>query len=259
MPYFRTDRRNKLYYELNENINASETLIFLHGWAETHRIWRNQIEYFKDDYQILILDLRGFGLSSKPAYGYSLKLQSKFLHKLIQELNLESYWLIGHSFGGMLSLQYCDRYFDEMNGAILIDTTYHIPTDISTLRNLGTFFISKTLRQIWQRTLKSIKLERQRILIQDLLHDIDSVPLYVSAACGVAALNLKVKLKSIKCPILIIVGEHDELTPVSLSRRMHENLPNSQLAIIKDTGHMSFIEKPDEINSIMATFLRQIK
>jgi pimeloyl-ACP methyl ester carboxylesterase len=157
----------------------------------------------------------------------------------------------------MLTLQFSSRYFEEMKGAVLIDTTYYLPTKISTLRNLGSFFISKTLKQIWQRRLKSVKLERQRSLIQDLLRDADSVPLYVSAACGIAVLNLRVHLKSITCPVLIIVGANDELTPVELSQRMHQNLPNSQLSVINDTGHMSFIEKPEEINPIMAQFLNQ--
>lgn len=257
MPYFRTDRRNKLFYELKKKPDSSETLIFLHGWAENHKIWRNQVEFFENTYQILTVDLRGFGFSSKPTYGYSLKLQSKYLHNLIEDLDLEDYWLIGHSLGGMLTLQFSSRYFEEMKGAVLIDTTYYLPTKISTLRNLGSFFISNTLKQIWQRRLKSVKLERQRSLIQDLLRDVDSVPLYVSAACGIAVLNLRVQLKSITCPILIIVGANDELTPAELSQKMHQILPNSQLSVIKDTGHMSFIEKPEEINPIMVQFLNQ--
>ncbi|MFX1293588.1 MAG: alpha/beta fold hydrolase [Promethearchaeota archaeon] len=259
MPYFRTDRRNKLYYKLIKNPNVSETLIFLHGWAENHKIWRYQVEFFKKNYQILTLDLRGFGLSSKPTYGYALELQSGYLYKLINALNLEDYWLIGHSLGGMLTLQFCNKFFKEINGAILIGTTSYFPKKITTLGHLGFFFISKSLRQIWQRTLKSIQPDHQRNIIQDLLRDIDSVPLYVSAACGFAVINFKVKLNSIICPILIIIGEKDELIPPELSLRMHQTLPNSQISIIKNTGHMSFIEKPEKINQILAQFLQQTK
>ncbi|MHA1131239.1 MAG: alpha/beta fold hydrolase [Candidatus Helarchaeota archaeon] len=256
MPYFKTDRRNRLYYELIENQDAHDTLIFIHGWAETHKIWREQIEYFKDSHQILTLDLRGFGLSSKPTYGYALKLQSKYLSKLVHALQLENYWLIGHSLGGMVTLQYCDRYFEVIKGAILIDTTYYLPTKFSTIRNLGAFFISKTMRQIWQRSLRSLNREHQQTLIRELIYNVDSVPLYVSAAYGMAAINLRLKLQKITCPVLIIVGENDELTPVELSKRMHQKLPNSQLSIVKETGHMSFIEKPNEINAIIAQFLQ---
>lgn len=259
MSYFGTDRRNKIYYELVENPNAFGTLIFLHGWAETHKIWREQLAFFQKDYQILTLDLRGFGLSSKPTYGYSLKLQANLLHNLVQNLNLTNCWLIGHSLGGMITLQYCKKYSTELSGAILIDTTAALPAKLSIWRNLGTFFVSKTLRQIWQRTLKSIKRETQRTLIQELIHDVDSVPLYVSAACGIAVLNFRVRLKEIKSPILIIVGSDDDLTPTDLSVEMHQKLSNSQLKIINNAGHMSFIEKPDEINAIIAQFLLQSK
>ncbi len=257
MPFFRTDRRNKIHYELIKNSESQKTLIFLHGWAELNKIWREQVDYFKDTYQILTLDLRGFGLSSKPTYGYSFRLQSKFLHQLIQYLDLETYWIIGHSLGGMITLQYCDKFYDEMRGAVLIDTTYQIPTQFTTIRNLGTFFVSKTIRQLWLKTLKTAKRENQKTLLQQLIHDVDSVPLYVSAACGIATLNLRVQLKSITCPILIIVGANDDLTPVDLSEKMHQKLPNSQLSIIQDAGHMSFIEKPEEINQIMADFFNR--
>lgn len=257
MPYFKTDRRNKIYYELINNPKTSKTLIFLHGWAEYHKIWREQVEFFKNKYQILTLDLRGFGLSSKPTYGYSLKHQAKYLYKLIHTLDLKDYWLIGHSLGGMITLKYCEKYFGEVKGAVLIDTTSYLPTKLSVWRSLGTFFISKTLRQVWQRTLKSTGVEHRKTLIQDLIQNSDSVPLYVSAACGIAVLNSKVQLKTITCPILIIVGANDALTPVEFSEKMYQNLPNSQLKIIQGTGHMSFIEKPQEINPIMAQFFQE--
>ncbi len=243
MPYFRTDRGNKIYYELLENPNASETLVFVHGWAESHKIWREQVEFFKHDYQLLLFDLRGFGLSSKPTYGYSLKLQAKFLHALIQTLGLKEYWLVGHSLGGMITLQYSEKYSQEMIGAVVIDTAYFLPIKISLWRNLG--------------TLKSGLIGTRRTLIQDLISDVDAVPLYVSAAFGISVVNFKAQLSSITCPVLIIVGEKDDLTPVELSEKMHEKLLNSRLEIVQDTGHMSFLEKPEEINTIMGQFFKK--
>jgi len=257
MPYFRTDRGNKIYYEWLENPSASETLVFVHGWAESHKIWREQVDFFKKDYQLLFFDLRGFGLSSKPTYGYSLKLQAQFLHALIQTLGLKEYWLVGHSLGGMITLQYSEKYSQEMIGAVVIDTAYFLPIKISLWRNLGTFFISKTLRQTWQRTLKSSLIGTRRTLIQDLISDVDAVPLYVSAAYGISVVNFKAHLSSITCPVLIIVGEKDDLTPVDLSKKMHEKLLNSRLEIVLDTGHMSFLEKPEEINTIMGQFFKK--
>jgi len=257
MPFFRTDRRNKIYYELIGNPDSSKSLVFVHGWAESHNIWREQLDFFKKDYSILALDLRGFGLSSKPVYGYSLKRQAKTLHTLIQTLNINDYWVIGHSLGGMITLQFCEYYAQEIEGAVVIGTTFYFPAKLSIWHNLGTFFISKTLRQIWQRTLKSIRIEHQRTLIQNLLQDVDSVPLYVSAAYGIAVVNLKLDLNAIVCPILIIVGENDDLTPVQLSEKMHNKMPISELTIISDAGHMVFVEKSEEINAIMAQFFKR--
>jgi len=81
--------------------------------------------------KVLVYDLRGFGISSKPTYGYSLKHQSKYLRNLLQSLEISNYWLIGHSLGGMITLKYSEKFFDEIKGVVLIDTTAYIPTKFS--------------------------------------------------------------------------------------------------------------------------------
>jgi pimeloyl-ACP methyl ester carboxylesterase len=62
-------------------------------------------------------------------------------------------------------------------------------------------------------------------------------------------------LSTIRCPVQIIVGEEDAITPPPLSEQMHRDIPGSELTVIKGAGHMSNMEQPAAFNDALARFL----
>jgi 2-succinyl-6-hydroxy-2,4-cyclohexadiene-1-carboxylate synthase len=95
-------------YDLTPATEAQIALVFIHGWLLSRNYWQPLIDLLKTDYQCLAYDLRGFGESQSPAvvqqvmpFGcYSLASYAKDLGSLLQQLNLSSVWLVGHSLGG---------------------------------------------------------------------------------------------------------------------------------------------------------------
>ena len=77
----------------------------------------------------------------------------------------------------------------------------------------------------------------------------------INLAQGCLNHNTNDRLSEIKAPTLIIVGEEDILIPTKYSRLLNEGIKGSRLAIIKGAGHAPSIEKPDEFNRIVLTFL----
>ena len=65
-------------------------------------------------------------------------------------------------------------------------------------------------------------------------------------------------LSEIRLPSLIIVGRYDAFTPVLLSEEMHRRIPGSGLEIIENSGHMTNLERPDEFNAILGSFLASL-
>lgn len=63
-------------------------------------------------------------------------------------------------------------------------------------------------------------------------------------------------LSKIDCPTMVLVGEDDELTPPALAREMHTNIPDSRLVVVPECGHLSPIEKPDEVNAAIIEWLK---
>ena len=78
---------------------------------------------------------------------------------------------------------------------------------------------------------------------------------YLKTIEATTKFNATGSLSSISVPVQLIFGEHDKLTPPSVGEFMHSQLPNSNLKIILNSGHLSNIEQPEEFNSIMAKFI----
>ena len=86
---------------------------------------------------------------------------------------------------------------------------------------------------------------RKKVLLEELKH--------------IRKYNLKDKLDKIYIPCLIIAGEYDWLTPPYKSKILHKYIPNSELHIIKKTGHLSKVEKSEEVNKLILNFIKRVQ
>src|SRR5256714_15166544 len=78
---------------------------------------------------------------------------------------------------------------------------------------------------------------------------------YVGCCHAIPQINLTGRLKEVKCPSLVIVGEQDAGTPVAMAREIQPALPGSELAAIPSASHLSNLEQPTPVNRALATFL----
>lgn len=81
---------------------------------------------------------------------------------------------------------------------------------------------------------------------------------YCGCGPAIASIDLTDRLKEIKLPALVIVGEEDMGTPVSQARAIHENLPGSELLVIPQASHLSNIEQAEIYNRAMLAFLDRV-
>ncbi|MGL5033313.1 MAG: alpha/beta fold hydrolase, partial [Microcystaceae cyanobacterium] len=114
------------HYELTQSSNPSApVLIYIHGWLLSHRYWQPLITALSPDYACLAYDLRGFGQSETqslpPQEGrspYSLMAYAEDVAALLEQLEIEQAWLIGHSLGGSIALWGADRCPERVKGVI---------------------------------------------------------------------------------------------------------------------------------------------
>lgn len=134
----------KLHYLESKGIdNDKEAIIFLHGVSANAHAFDGLIkEGLNQNHTIISLDMRGRGLSDKPATGYDMKEHAKDVLGLLYHLGIEKAVLAGHSFGALLSIYMAYHYPEKINKIILLDAAAKLHPDtremlISSLSRLG--------------------------------------------------------------------------------------------------------------------------
>jgi non-heme chloroperoxidase len=105
MATFRTNDGVELFYE---DVGSGKPLVLVHGWAQSHRSFRHQVEHFAKFMRVINLDLRGHGDSEKPKFGYRISRLAKDLDELLTSLNLTDITLLGWSMGCSVIWSYLD-------------------------------------------------------------------------------------------------------------------------------------------------------
>jgi pimeloyl-ACP methyl ester carboxylesterase len=97
-------RAGEVTLAICEHLHAGETVLFLHYGGGNLAMWQGVVPFFKNDYRLLLVDLRGHGLSDKPADGYHMDAMAEDIHHLLSALSLEKVHIVGSSLGAEVGL-----------------------------------------------------------------------------------------------------------------------------------------------------------
>ncbi len=267
-------------------------LVLSHGWICTSRAWHHQVAALADRYRIITYDQPGHGRTSAPSTAlYDLDLLGDTLRVVIEQATGPGPLVVaGHSMGGMAVLNAVDRHHDllddRLGGVVLLSTTSQARAErvgfelgISALARLerGIERIVPVLRdprvaEASQRLYRSSSdlstLLVRRIgvgpdtdpqvvaFVEKLVLDSDP-DIVLGLAAAVLGVDVEAGLSRLHVPISIVVGTHDRLTPVSLSRRMART-SGADLHVLDGVGHMSLLEAPDVTNQILIDHLERV-
>lgn len=223
---------------------GKENLLFLHGWGCDNHIFDGLIEELKYDYKIVNLDLFGFGQSElneeiDDIYSYALNL---FI--LIQELKLKKITIVTHSFGGRLALILASLFDLEIERLVLIGCA-----GLKPKRNLAYYlkvYKYKFLKSLKNIGLKNINLEKYGSDDYKKLSN-EMKKLFVR----VVNQDLGWTLKYINVKSDVIFGKLDKDTPIYMAKKLHRNILDSKLYLLKDCGHFCFLEESRKVLRII--------
>ena len=252
----------EVYYELHGREGAP-WLVLSHSLACSVRMWDPQIAALKDEYRILAYDTRGHGASEAPPGAYTLELLADDLFSLLKELKIEKAHYCGLSMGGMIGQTFALKYPGVLRTLALADTTSRYPENaaplwaerIKTAQAQGMGPLAQPTLERWFteafRKANPAPVEAIRKLILAT-----PVPGYAGCCHAIPKINLTARLKEIKCPILVIVGEQDPGTPPAMAREIHDNAPGSKLVVLPQAAHLSNLEQPEGFSRALRDFLR---
>lgn len=238
-----------------EESGSGEPVVFVHGLWVDRRCWTRQKDYFQKKFRVVLYDLRGHGESSRPSKQYSVWTHGEDLYALIKHLNLGEVNVVGHSMGGMVACVLAVKHPEVVKRLVLADTMCNVIPEAVAERVVWPRKMS--MEEIGQLIAKrGIKLAGEDAvkLVVDMVKG-QTPESFVRNALATSGFNICKDLKKLDKPTLIIVGEKDEATPVWMAETLHSLIPNSQLHVIKDAGHITCLDKPEEFNEVTMKFL----
>jgi len=120
--------KNGVYFHHNDFKPGRPCLVFIHGISGCCGAWKSYGQYFNDKCNLLFFDLRGHGKSFKKKDGnfYSLDLIADDIYEMALILGVKKMFLVGHSFGALLALDFAAKYPEKTEGLILLAPDYRI-------------------------------------------------------------------------------------------------------------------------------------
>ena len=250
------------YYEVHGK-EGLPWLVLSHSLACSTRMWDEQIAAFQDKYRILPYDTRGHGQTQAPAGLYTLEQLADDLKALLDALKISRAHYCGLSMGGMIGQTFALKYPGIFTSLVLADTTSRMPAEaLPTWQDRIRIAQEKGMQPLVEPTLARWFTEPYRKAQPKTMQRVGNligstpVPGYVGCCHAIPKINLTARLKEIRTPILIIVGEDDPGTPVAMSKEIHENAPGSKLVVVPKAAHLSNIEQPAAFNRALDEFLK---
>lgn len=260
-------------------------VVFNYGLVCNNAHWQEQLPYFDSlGYPILIHDYRLHFDSALEAPIESLTFENIALdlHQVLAELDHPKMFMLGHSMGVNITLEYAHRFEGSTLGMVLISGTVIPPHDImfdTNLMELATptiQWVSRKFPSIFSEVWKS---SHKNPILQDLIHrggfNTKTVPkefvehylkkigelepeVFHQLFSEMKKHNIIGNLESINAPSLVIGGDKDKVIPNYLQEILHSRLKDSKLYIIKDGSHVPQVDFPKNINERIQLFFKNI-
>jgi len=226
----------KMYYEV---YGQGEPLLIIHGNGGSINNFVFQIPYFMKKYKVILADSRAHGRSADPGDSLSYEMMTDDLNALLDSLHVKDAHVIGWSDGGINALLLAIRHPDKVKK--LAVTGANLWPDASAVDPWGEAS-AKAMNDKADSVFKLGKMNAEARNQRKVIHLLSYEP-HITLA----------QLKTIKCPSLIIGGDHDVILPEHTAL-IARNIPQSYLWILPNSGHSTPIFYRDEFNRVVDDF-----
>jgi 3-oxoadipate enol-lactonase len=255
-----------LYYEVQGDIHAPETIVFLNGLTQSTLSWFFVLQHYKDKYRIILLDFIFQGQSEKEADPRDFDQHAADVRSVLDKENIERPVLAGLSYGSLVAQHFAVLFPERVKKIILISTFAHTTPyfdaiALSWWRALETGGYNLLLDVMMPHVISEsyfanpvIPIEVMKEARKDLNINTDALLKLMKATKE--RKDYREDLKKITTPCLIIHGEKDLLLPAHMANEVHRNIKGSRLVVIKNAGHTLNLEYVPEVCAHMNEFLK---
>lgn len=232
-------------------------LIILHGWNLSGSRFSGLAEVFRaQGYRVFTPDFPGFGREPVPKRPWHVVDYAEFLHTYVERNQIKKPIIIGHSFGGRVTLKFCELYPDDVSAIILSGTPGFSPIPSKKLflflivAKVGGFIFSLpplNLFANWaRRWLYYIAGAREFLRAEGSMRETFK---------HIVQDSLVRAMESVRVPCLLLWGEYDVIVPEAIARRMCDVIPTATLKVIPEVDHGVPFKEPDVFSTYVKEFL----
>jgi len=235
----------EFHYERYGN-SKGKTIIYLHGWGQNIEMMQPVANPFKEEFDIVIVDLPGHGKSPEPTKILEVPDFVECIKSLVEKLKIKNPILVGHSFGGKVALLYASKY--EVDKLILFGSPFkkEIKKESLKLKTLKTLkkvpglnkFEEFAKKHIGSTDYRNASPTMRRILVEHVNYDITE------------------EVKKINCPTLIVWGTNDMEVDISRAYELESLIKDAGLVVYEGCTHYAYLENLDQTIRVMGSFVR---
>lgn len=235
----------KINYQIT---GMGKSVVILHGWGSSKSVFKSLIEFLSATHQVIALDLPGFGESESLKTPWTLDDYVDAVKEFLKELKIKNPTLIGHSFGGRISIKLGSSDDVKLDKIILIDSA-GIRRKKSSLK----VKLLKILKNTIGRLMPSLVMKMKNKLGSTDYKNAN--PIMKETLVNVIQEDLEPLLPKVKYSTLLIWGVNDQDTPIEDAYIMESKIKDSGLVKIENAGHYSFLDNPYLTNQVIEIFL----
>ena len=259
-----TDNLN-IYFEVQGNEQAKETIVFLNGLSQSTIAWVLTTPHFKNEYKIVLIDFIFQGQSDKNAEWRNFDVHARDVISVLDTLKIDKVIVAGLSYGSLVAQNLGVNYGSRISKLILMSTfahktPYYEAIELSWWRALE-FGGYSLMLDIMLPTVLSEGYFKNPLFPIDLMKaarqesNDDKQALFKLMRATKERPDYRPELKKISIPTIVIQGEKDALFPVHMAQEVTDSIPNSKLAVIPFAGHTLNLEAISQMVKAMKEFI----
>ena len=222
-------------------------VVLIHGYLESMYVWDDFVPLLTPEVRVVTVDVPGHGISQVLGEVHTMEMMADVMRGMLDALGIERATFVGHSMGGYISLAFCARYPERLDGLVLLSSSPN-PDDETKRENrrreiaLVRAGKKDVLAHVAPETGFAVQnRERLKDYIEDLVEQV-----HITEDDGIVALlggmiaraDQNEMLRASRVPQLFIFGRHDNYIPVETAERIAAANPQAQVVWLSESGPM---------------------
>jgi len=239
-----------------ERSGKGKIIVILPGWGDSARGWASFAASLALDYEVIVLDLPGFGNTQAPTSIWGLADYALFVAHFLTKTAIKPYAILGHSNGGAITIRGIASGNLSATKLVLIASA-GIRGEYKG-RNQALRLVTKAGKALTMPLPGAVKRKLRHKVYKTIGSDMLVAEHLQETFKRVVTDDVRTDAAKISTPTLLIYGTNDEATPVRFGEVFQELMKQAKLEVISDAGHFVHLDQPEKVSSLIRGFLQDV-